>query len=283
MASIIDPATKIIFCEGQPNSLDSIFLSNILAPSTALIRPVGGKNGMKAFIDGYLSGYPVDKQPEYIGFRDRDFDAEPPEKEQLIELSGAKPIWLTHLACIENYLIDSALIWQYWHERETVASWHHGKAPSIDLIEEHILTTVKELCEYEAVRWGLSKLKPGSRWPEIQTTWTAKGSGDLPASLKYKDCLANASQLVEAFKSQTEGVSSEKLLAYADAYRAKFSQDSFVSAKQYRFWFHGKDFLVQLCKRFGNGFPRASYLAWAVAHIDSSKYPDLQQLTRIFS
>ncbi len=283
MASLIDPAINIIFCEGQPNSLDSIFLSNILAPGVALIRPVGGKNGMKAFIEGYLSGYPTDRQPNYIGFRDRDFDAEPPEEAQLIEFSGAKPIWLTHLACIENYLIDSTLIWQYWHERESVTTWRYGRTPSLETIEEHILSTARELCEYEAVRWGLSKLKPGSRWPEIRTTWTSKGSGDLPASLEYKDCLVSASQLVESFKCQTEEISSEKLSLYADKFRAQFSQDSFYVEREYKLWFHGKDFLAQLCKKFGNNFPRASYLAWAVTHVNSSKYLDLQQLTNFFS
>lgn len=283
MASLIDPATKIIFCEGQPNSLDSIFLSNILPPSTALIRPVGGKYGMKAFIEGFLSGYSVDKQPKYIGFRDRDFDVEPPEQSQLVELAGAKPIWLTHLACIENYLIDSALIWQYWNERASISTWHHGASPSVDLIDEYIDSTARELLDYEAVRWGLSKLKPGIRWPEIQTTWTARGSGDLPPSLNYKDCLDRATQLVVEFRTQTEGISVEKLLEYAGAYRAQFSQDVFLGAKHYKVWFHGKDFLIHLCKKFGNNFPRINYLTWAVAHVDTSQHPDLQQLKKVFA
>ena len=281
MASLIDSSTGIVFCEGHAGGLDPIFISNILSPGTAFIRPVGGKYGMRAYIDGYLSGYTTGNEPKYIAFRDRDFDYEPPAKEKLIELGGEKPIYLSYCASIENYLIDSSLIRQYWAERQDAPKWGHGKAPSINEIEEKIIEAAIEIRDYQAVRWGLARLKPDDRYPAIGTTWT-RGSGHFPSSLKYDDCFSEASQLVKQFEKKTEDINEEHLRQSVEKYHEKFLDDKFMKNKEYISWFHGKDLLYHLCKKISPSFPRKRFSEWAVAHIDIKKYPDLQELGTFF-
>ncbi|MEE8391215.1 MAG: hypothetical protein V3S14_10525, partial [Anaerolineae bacterium] len=188
MPRVLDPASRIIFCEGRPDSLDDLLLGHLMPVGRTLIKPVGGKRGLRAFIDGYLGSYPG-AQPAYVGFRDRDFDIEPPEHPELIRLSGAKPIWLSHRAAVENYLIDADLLRQYWIERENTPTWAYGPALSTTEIKDHIRESARELANYQAVRWALAKLKPGPRWPKVRTTWT-EDSGVVPASLGYGDCLS---------------------------------------------------------------------------------------------
>jgi hypothetical protein len=278
MPPVIDPALKIVFCEGRPGSLDDLLLGNLMPVGGALIKPVGGKRGMQAFIEGYLGSYPTgSQQPEYLGFRDRDFDVEPSDEPELIRLWGEKPIWLTHRAAIENYFIDADLIWRYWVERENAPAWAHGPALPVVDIEQHIQESARELLDYQAVRWALARLKPGSRWPDVHTTWTG-GSGDMPLSLTYDDCLEEACQLITIFQENIENVRHDLFRSSAQAYRERFSTESFFESHRYLFWFHGKDHLVQLCRRLSRDFPRRSYARWAAENVDVDKHPDLQQL-----
>jgi hypothetical protein len=280
MPHVIDPATNIIFCEGQPGSLDVMLLRHLVPIGGVLIQPVGGKHAMRAFIEGYLGNY-VNAQPEYLGFRDRDFDVEPPMQTRLIRLRGEKPIWLCHRAAIENYMIGTDLIHQYWEEREKAPGWAHGPAMSSEEIQSHIRESARALADYQAVRWALSRLKPGLRWPEINTTWTRNGSGDLPSSLGYQDCLAQACHLVESFLDQVQNVNVNELHSWANTYRDQFNDDDFYQEHKYLIWFHGKDHLVQLCRRLAPSFPRRNYVNWAAEHIDISKHPDLEQLVAL--
>ena len=277
MISVVDPATKIVFCEGRPGSLDDLFLGHLMPMGQVLIKPVGGKQGMRAFIEGYLDSYPEETQPTYLGFRHRDFDVEPPEQPELVRLPGAKPIWLGYRAAVENYLIDADLIRQYWKERESTSGWQYGLALSTADIEDHIQASAQELVDYQAVRWALAKLKPGPRWPEIPTTWT-KRSGLIPSSLDYSNCLAQAHRLVVSFHGQVQGIHPDRLQEYAEAYRERFSAQRFFRERRYLAWFHGKDHLVQLCRRLAPSFPQRHYAAWAAENVDVSKHPDLQQL-----
>jgi hypothetical protein len=273
----------VVFCEGKPDSLDYLLLNQILpVGSRVRLRPVGGKLSLPAYIEGHLDSYPSNGQPPYIAFRDRDFDHEPPNSPQLIRLSGNKPIWLSHRAAIENYLIDVDLLRQYWTEREQTPTWKHGPAPSADEIENHIQESARELIDYQAVRWSLAKLKPGPRWPEIRTTWT-NGSGDIPSSLDYNNCPVQAHQLVVSFQDQIQNIHPERLQKYADAYRQQFIAPRFLDEHKYLIWFHGKDHLVQLCRRLAPNFPRRHYTAWAAEHVNISKHPDLQQLVNLVS
>lgn len=278
MPRVVDPSTRIIFCEGGPDSLDALLLRHVI-PVGVLIHPLGGKHGMRAYIEGYLGSYPG-AQLDYLGFRDRDFDVEPPEQPQPIRLAGEKPIWLSHRAAVENYLIDADLLRQYWIERESTPRWAHGPALSTAEIEEHIRESSRELADYQAVRWALAKLKPGDRWPEVSTTWT-RGSGVIPPSLGYDDCLAQAYCLVTSFQEQIQDVHPGRLQERAEAYRERFNDCRFLEECGYLVWFHGKDHLVQLCRRLTPNFPRRHYADWAAEHVDARKHPDLQQLVTL--
>ena len=278
MPRVVDPSTRIIFCEGGPDSLDALLLRHVI-PVGVLIHPLGGKHGMRAYIEGYLGSYPG-AQPDYIGFRDRDFDVEPPEQPQPIRLVGEKPIWLSHRAAVENYLIDADLLRQYWTERESAPGWAHGPALSIDEIEDYIRGSARELADYQTVRWALAGLKPGPRWPEIRTTWT-EHSGVIPSSLDYDDCLDQACQLVTFFQGQIQDVRPSRLREYAEVYRERFNDRRFFDGRGYLVWFHGKDHLVQLCRRLTPNFPRRHYADWAAEHVDARKHPDLHQLVTL--
>jgi len=130
MFSVTDPAIPIIFCEGVEDGLDPVFLHQIIPPGQSEIRPVGGKYSMQAFIEGHLTNYQNTK-PNYLGFRDRDFDVEPPDTPQLIRLQGQKPIFLTYRACIESYLIDARLLHQYWSHHASISPiWKYSTPPS---------------------------------------------------------------------------------------------------------------------------------------------------------
>jgi hypothetical protein len=282
MPHVVGPISRIVFCEGRPGSMDDLLLGHLPLLGQVLIQPIGGKYGMGAYIEGYLSSYP-ELQPDYLGFRDRNFDVEPPELPQLIRLRGEKPIWLSHRTTVENYLIDADLIHKYWVEREDTPAWTHGPALSNEEIVGHIQESARELADYEAVRWALAKLKPGPRWPEIPTTWTKYSSGDIPASLVYQDCIDQACQLVLSFNAQIQDVHSGRFKEYAQTYRQRFNDKYFVEKRKYLVWYDGKDHLVQLCRRLAPNFPRRHYADWAAENVEVSKHPDLQQVVELVS
>jgi hypothetical protein len=207
MAAVTDPSVRLFFCEGK---LDSLLLNRMVPLSKGEIRSTGGKRSMRAFIRGHLAGYSPERQPECVGFRDRDFDIEPPERQELIRLRGETPIWLTFRACIESYFVDAELVHDYWTASAGSPNWGHGNPPSADEIREKVIESARELAEYQAIRWALAKLKPCSRWPEIETTWTGE-SGRLPASLTFGDCLNQASRLVREFVAAVSQINAAKL------------------------------------------------------------------------
>lgn len=94
---------KVIFCEGKQTSLDFRLLNRIvenLLTNTPTIVPSGGKFTFSTFVQGYFSKDGATNQP-YIIFRDRDFDANPTADISLLRLNS---MFLTHRACVENYL-----------------------------------------------------------------------------------------------------------------------------------------------------------------------------------
>ena len=108
---------KIVFCEGIPTSLDSLLLNRLLdkiSGERVTIVGSGGKFTFSVFATGYFAQRGTANQP-YLVFRDRDFDRRPSGNIQLLEF-GRLPMFLTHRACIENYLLDAALIHAYWTE-----------------------------------------------------------------------------------------------------------------------------------------------------------------------
>lgn len=291
MASVITRSKLIVFCEGREGGLDAMFLHQIIPTGRAQIKPVGGKDAMRAFIEGHLAGY-TGTPPKYIGFRDRDLDVEPPDTPQLIRLPGAKPIWMTYRACLENYFIDAQLLHHYWSQCAMGPAWKHGTPPSIETLDALIEQSARDLAEYQAVRWALAQLKPGRRWPSIRTTWKRKGSGHLPSSFAFDDCLTEARRLLHDFKTQANLIHQTQLETEADRFRHQFTQDDFYSSRAFLVWFHGKDLLAQLFKQLNsylhsqglssnissNHYLTSTY--GAAQNIDPTHHPDLQELIR---
>jgi hypothetical protein len=148
---------KIIFCEGKEASLDFRLLNKVvenLSTNKPTIVPSGSKFTFSVFIDGYFSSY-VAKNKQHIIFRDRDFDAKPTAKIELIQLGK---MFLTHRACVENYLFNADLIHNYWvtKYREKLnnpsSKWGHRDSPGIEAISAWIEEAAKSLQDYQAVR-----------------------------------------------------------------------------------------------------------------------------------
>lgn len=291
MASVTTPSKPIVFCEGREGGLDAVFLHQIIPTGSAQIKPVGGKDAMRAFIEGHMAGY-TGTLPKYIGFRDRDLDVEPPDTPQLIRLPGPKPIWMTYRACLENYFIDPQLLHHYWSQCATGPAWKYGPSPSVATLDALIEQSARELAEYQSIRWALAKLKPGRRWPAIRTTWKRRGSGHLPSSLDFDPCLAEARRLLHDFKSKADLINQTQLEKDAERFRQRFTQDNFYSGRAFLVWFHGKDLLAQLFKQLNSylqsqGLPcnisANHYLTsayGAARNINPAHHPDLQELIR---
>jgi hypothetical protein len=278
--SVVSSQAKFLFCEGKPDSLDYAILKRLMVNPNTLI-PAGGKRGLGAFIQGRFSNYRENNQPAYIAFRDRDFDAQPPVNIQLIQLFSNKPVFLSHRACIENYLLDASLIHAYWTEGIRGPRWGYGEPPDLNHIDEWIKQSAKDISDYQAVRWALAQLKPKERWPEIGTTWT-KGSGSLPNSLQLEDCVEQAKQLIATFKDIIIGVGEVQFEQHLNHYRDKFVQTEFWEKEQYLVWFHGKDLKKAMPKNKPGTISLKHFFNWATEHLELTKHPDLLELEKKF-
>ena len=160
--------------------------------------------------------------------RDRDFDAIPTSDPKLIQLR--KRIYLTHRACIENYLLDAKLIDAYWQEQyadkqeNPTSKWGHGDSPGVEEIAAWIEASTRSLTDYQAVRWALGDLlrDPRSR-KKLKTTWTGE-SGKLPDPLTLADCETKAEELINQFRQSVDAVTLERFQASLDKYIQKFNQ-----------------------------------------------------------
>jgi hypothetical protein len=270
-------ANGFIFCEGKETSYDYRILDRLLSSSGPHIVPIGGKYSLNAFIEGFCSAY--NSPLQYIAFRDRDFDIKPPDSPKLLAIRGQKPVWTTYRACIESYLIDSRLFYEFWQSGSKGPEWKLGESPDQLVFQQIILESAREISAYQAVRWALADLKPGDRWPEIRTTWL-KGSGELPLSFAYSDCIAKARELVENYLNDTSQISIRKLEEKAIEYQECFSKEEFYLLGQHLIWFHGKDLLKAVCRKLSLQFPFpcSSYTSWAVEQLDLTAYPDFSDL-----
>lgn len=277
-------SNKIIFCEGKQKSLDVQLLERVLE-TLPTERPTivssGSKFTFSVFAQGYFFPQEIGNQ-RYLVFRDRDFDAKPPEEVRLIQL-GYQPFWLTHRACIENYLLEPDLIDAYWREKyiekqENNSRWGHGDSPGIDRITQWIEAAARSLQEYQAVRWALGELLLTSTTrSQLKTTWTG-GSGQLPLSLALQDCRTEALALINEFKQAVETVTLDRFESNLNTYQQHFNQVEFWLQKQYLIWFHGKDIQKEMQKQEPQYLSLKTFFNWAVARINVERYPDLSEL-----
>ncbi len=206
IASIIN--RKIIFCEGKEASLDYLLLNQLIQNMPGnkyTIIPAGSKFTFSTFAEGYFYRNQPDEQ-KYIIFRDRDFDVEPALDCQLLKLKNQANntnIFLSYRSCIENYLLDSNLIHNYWEEKyqekqaNPTSKWGHGNSPGVAVISTWIETSCKKLKDYQSIRWALGELLNNNMLrKQLKTTWTGS-SGNLPESLKLEDCRIEALKIIE--------------------------------------------------------------------------------------
>ncbi|MEN8216635.1 MAG: hypothetical protein ABFS56_09710 [Pseudomonadota bacterium] len=273
--SVISRSTKLLFCEGKPDSLDYAILARLVGNPNIII-PAGGKYGLGAFIQGRLSSY-QSKKPSYLAFRDRDFDAEPPSKIELIIPFSTKPVFFSHRACIESYLLDASLIHAYWIEMAQGPKWKHGESPGIGKISAWIKGSAENIKDYQTVRWALAHLKPGERWPQVETSWT-KGSGHLPHSLNLDDCKKEAKKLIKSFTDFVKGVNEDEFEKHLNAYQKKFQETEFWEQKQYMVWFHGKDLKKAMQKKWPDSISLKTFCSWATERLEFDNHHDLLEL-----
>ncbi|PSF36054.1 hypothetical protein C7H19_15035 [Aphanothece hegewaldii CCALA 016] len=230
---------KTIFCEGKLKSLDYKLLSRVVEGITGdrcTIVSAGSKFTFSIFAQGYFFPDETTNQ-RYIVFRDRDFDAPPTDKIQLLQL-GNRSLTLTYRACVENYLLDSNLIHNYWRDKyierlsNPTSKWGHGNSPGIDIITEWIKSSAENLQEYQSIRWALGDLLMMSVAREqIKTTWTG-GSGKLPVSLTLQDCKTEALELIYRFRQAVDTVTPENFEASLARYQQQFAQEEFWTQQQ---------------------------------------------------
>jgi len=291
---------RIIFCEGKEGSedkkgsLDYRLLNRIvgnISGDQLTIVPAGSKFTFGVFAQGYFFPDKVGNQ-SYIIFRDRDFDVYPTDNIQLLQLlnkQGRVLAFLTHRACVENYLLDVNLIHSYWiaqyiEKQENPSSkWGHGNSPGIETIATWIETSARGIQDYQSVRWGLADLLQMSAAREqLKTTWTG-ASGKLPTSLTLQDCQTEAISMINQFKQAVEDVNQESFQTSIDKYQNKFSQAEFWQNKQYLIWFNGKDIRKMMHLQQPNYIAlNDKFCSWAITQLDINQHSDLMELrTRI--
>lgn len=280
--SVVD---KVIFCEGKQTSLDSKLLDRILAEQPGqrpTIVSAGGKFSFSLFAQGYF--FPDEAiNKRYIIFRDRDFDVQPTSEVKLLQLG--QRCFLTHRACIENYLLDADLIHNYWQAKFAEKSenplfkWGHGDSPGMETIAAWIDRSARTLQDYQAVRWALADVaKPSVARSHLKTTWK-KNSGELPADLGLQHCEAEAKKLIQTFREAVDQVTKDRFEESLDIYQTKFSQDEFWQQKQYIIWFQGKDLKKAMQRQESQYISlKENFCHWAIEQLDITQYPDLMEV-----
>lgn len=277
-------SSKVIFCEGTENSLDTFLLDRILETITGqkpTIVPYGSKFSFSVFAQGYFAK--TASNQKYLSLRDRDFDVQPSADVELIPLNNKK-IWLTHRTCIENYLLDAELIHQYWSEKyqekqdNPSSKWGHNNSPGKEAISAWIESGARSIKDYQAVRWALGDLAGiDIARTHLKTTWT-KGSGQLPSSLILQDCENEAIQLINEFKEAIETVTQEKFQIKLNEYQQRFNQEEFWNNKLYLIWFNGKDIQKAMQKERNDYIDLKRCFEKTSRKVDITQHPDLMEL-----
>lgn len=274
----------VIFCEGDRNSLDQLLLRRILQQypiaNRPQIVPAGGKFTFTQFAQGYFFPNKLSQQ-KYLVFRDRDFDAIPTTDPKLIQLGR---MYLTHRACIENYLLDAELINSYWQEKyaqkqeNPTSKWGHGDSPGVEEIATWISESASSLIDYQAVRWALGDLlrNTGAR-SQLKTTWTG-GSGQLPPSLTLADCETEAINLINQFRQAVDAVTLDSFQASLTQYQQQFAEAKFWQQQEYLIWFHGKDIQKAMQNQRQDYISLKDFMKSVIPQLDIAQYPDFLEL-----
>ncbi|MBR4147289.1 MAG: hypothetical protein IKU00_05290 [Bacteroidales bacterium] len=259
-----------IYCEGKKGSHDFDILEKTLGDLRPyiIIKPIGGKRGSRAIMN-YVetSGLSAEKADDYLMFRDRDFDKPVPSQEQLIQDNH---LFFSYRTTIENYLLDSQLIFDYDHKKGT------NRFSSVDEVVNLLCEAASCIKEYQAVRHALGVLHDGA---SFGTRWT-NSDGILPSQLGLDDCINAAyHNLIFNAKAKTDTWTLDNLKQEVNKFLDIFNEEFFCQQK-YLVWFQGKDLAKSFCLK-SNSFPMESYYKFAKSHFDFKKFADLIELRRI--
>jgi len=281
MSVIAGSSHGLLFCEGTPGSYDYAILNRLIPGASFQVVPSGGKYGLPSFIEGYLGG--KEHRGRLVAFRDRDFDAEPTSDAALLRspISQRREIYLSHRACIENYLLEPELIHRYWDESSKGPKWSHKTPPTQESIRTWIEEAAREIADYQAVRWALAKLRPGDSWPSVQSSWLP--GEKLPNDLSFNPCLESALDSVNRFRCTALPVNKRALMAQADLFRRRFDEKSFWTAVLYVIWFHGKNLKKSMNRKQPGWISLDPFCKWAADQVDYTRHPDLVELQRLLA
>lgn len=271
--TVVGAGSPIVFCEGGPGSVDIRLVSLLVESPAVLVVPAHGKRGIRAFAQGYRASESHDTS--HIIFRDRDFDAEPESDQALLECRGH--MYLTGRACVESYMLDARLLFDYGSQ-----VGHAALGESVEGVDSLLTKCAEAIADYQAVRWALARLKPRDGWPEIRSTWT-DGDGSLPEDLSLPSCRRNAAERVKCYRDRQSGISEDQLDCAIGEFYERFTAESFWEQNGWQLWFHGKDLLKSLNRKLGAGSLSTSDLAWALeqGRLRIDDHPDLVQLRGI--
>lgn len=293
MSSIVAD-TRLIFCEGEPDSLDVALLERMAVPSRVQVVPARGKGSIARFVEGYLRSnrknvvFSSQAIPDYRIFRDRDFDAKPPDQPKLIRPGETDNrgetdtrILLSHRTCIENYFLDGNLFhefWEYCHHNSE--KWRFGPSRGSDFFETCIEKAARALLDYQSVRWALTALKPSGGWPTLKNFLGARND-DLPTLLQGEACFQKAQELLTSFSNVTQRIDPTQFQEKLDEFLAFFQQAHFWDSKMYKVHFSGKDINTMIQREQSSHIPSLNgYRNWAVKNFDWRSHPDLLELSK---
>lgn len=284
------PKTRLLFCEGRPQSLDALLLNRI-CPVGVLVVPARGKGSIARFVEGYLDpgGKKVvsggQDSTDFKIFRDRDFDVEPPPQPALIRFGKPdRPLLLSYRTCVENYFLEGALIHAYWEFLHKNADhWTFGPSQGADFFEQCMEEAARALSTYQAVRWALTTIIPPEGWPSFGNS-LGKKSNQLPTSLEPDACLQQAEERIQSFSSTASRIDVQRFRKQFEKFRVVFNASDFWDEKQYKIHFSGKDISRMIQKRQSGKIPDINgYYRWAIHRFDWRSHPDLLELSKEFN
>jgi len=292
MSNDVNLNNLIIFCEGKPNSPDTLVYRELLKPSpnnlTIDIRPVGGKQLVRNFVKGYMNNH---AQAKLAIIADRDLDR-PHQNGALVQFDKKPPIiYLTGLTSIESYFLDIPLLWGFLQE-------FSKKKPSESALLEDLDKTIQEIANYQAIRWALQEVRHDIIDAGKSEDFTMMNRLDLTTHLFEEKKISqvrqqNENELLKKALSELDKL--KRALSYIndksdshlknryEHYRDSFKQFS-VQNPDYKLWFHGKDVmqlwwssdLISKCS-----VPKETYYEEFASKIPFDKYPDLLEFRDI--
>jgi hypothetical protein len=259
-----------VYCEGKSGSPDYDVLSKVFDGLNITIKPIGGKTGAGSIMNFNEEHSIEGKSNFYTLFRDRDFDIQIPDKEELA--FDGKRTYFSYRTTIENYFFNVSKFYQFILSKGLAVKYRILDEADIKKI---FIQAAKKIKYYQAIRHTMGKLREPT---DFGTTWT-EGSGHLPVELNENYCREKALDCIKGSKSKTVNWSEEKFDQILNSFLNKFDE-LFFDKLDFLIWFQGKDFASSLKNELPE-FPLKSYYSFAKKNFDYTNFIDLIELRTI--